>query len=474
MGQEAVHFMSGADRAPERAVRDDRLALEQLALATRNLKPHPYLMPLFGLVVCTIFSRWIALPVLVSWFAALTLGHVPLAIVSYRFSSRERSPAELPKWTVLITGAYALSTLVWSTQVIFLWAPQNDFNHLLIVLFLAGYLSGQSPFASPCIPLSISIFAIAGTALVAAPLREGGGIYSSLAVITLFYAIYTMYMAHQMYVTARNMLLLRNDKTDLIVALGTAKADSDRARYRAESASRSKSQFLANMSHELRTPLNAILGFSEIIASRALGHNAEKYFEYAEHINRSGNHLLALINDILDLAKIEAGAFTLRETDVDVARLLADEVEIVQQRAETKGSTIVSEISDKLPLVLADERAIRQIVLNLLSNAVKFTPEGGRITVFAEASAGAALAFGVADTGVGIAKDDQTRIFENFGQGRHDVAIEDKGTGLGLPIVKGLVEAHGGNLSLESSVGSGTRVTVFLPTHRARRSARAA
>jgi two-component system cell cycle sensor histidine kinase PleC len=450
------------------AARDAKLALEQLALCVRNLKPQPLLMPIFGFVICVIFSRWINIRVLLVWFVALTLAHVPLALISYRFSSRDRRVSELRKWTLLITAAYALSTFVWSTQMIFLWGPpHNDLNHLLIVLFLAGYLSGQAPFAAPSIPMTAVVFAIDGSALIAAPMREGGYVYGSLAVITLFYTIYTMYMARQTYVTARSMLLLRTDKNDLIVALGNAKSESDRARYRAESASRSKSQFLANMSHELRTPLNAILGFSEMIASRRFA-ELEKHFEYADHIHKSGDHLLALINDILDLAKIEAGALALRESDVDVGLVIADEVALVEPKAQSANCTITLEISDRLPLVFADERAIKQIVLNLLSNALKFTPEGGCITAFAQITAGAALCFGVADTGVGIAAEDQVKVFENFGQGRHDVVLQDKGTGLGLPIVKGLAEAHGGRVELESEIGKGTRVTIYMPTTRAR------
>ena len=446
---------------------DDKLRLEQLALALRNLKPHPYLMPIFGLVVCIIFSRWISPRVAAIWWGSFALSLVPLAVLSHRFFKHEPSPSDVNKWRWLITASYSASTLIWASQAIFLWAPQSDLNHLLIILFLAGYLSGQSPFASPSIPILASIFVIDGTALVLAPLHEGGFIYNFLAVITFFYTAYTMYMARQMHLTARSMLMLRTDKNDLIVALGNAKAESDRARYRAEAASRSKSQFLANMSHELRTPLNAILGFSEMIATRKIL-GADRHAEYADLIHKSGTHLLTLINDVLDLAKIEAGALGLREAEVDVGRLIADEVALLAPKAATTGSTIVTEVSDKLPLVFADERAIRQIVLNLLSNAVKFTPKGGTITAFAQVAAGAALAFGVADTGVGISAEDQVKVFENFGQGRHDVVVKDKGTGLGLPIVKGLVEAHGGRVSLESTVGVGTRVTIYLPTGRAR------
>jgi signal transduction histidine kinase len=234
-----------------------------------------------------------------------------------------------------------------------------------------------------------------------------------------------------------------------------------------EIASRHKSQFLANMSHELRTPLNAILGFSEIIHTRALGAAAaSQYAEYGGFIHDSGKHLLTLINDILDLAKIEAGRLALREEEVSLARLISESVQMLSMRALAGKIRLTANTPAGLPNVLGDERALRQIILNLLSNAMKFTPQHGEVLVFAEINGD--IKFGVADTGIGIELDDQARVFESFGQGRHDAVIADRGTGLGLPIVKGLAESHGGSVALESTPGRGTRVTVTLPAGRIR------
>jgi two-component system, cell cycle sensor histidine kinase PleC len=259
------------------------------------------------------------------------------------------------------------------------------------------------------------------------------------------------------------MLLLRSDKNDLIEALAKSKEESDAARHRAEAASRSKSEFLANMSHELRTPLNAILGFSEMIFSGAFGANVGKHVEYSKIIHTSGHHLLALINDILDLAKIEAGGLELRKTDFDFAVLAGDCVRLLGAKASDGTLELRTEIAGDIPRIHGDERALRQVLLNLLSNAVKFTPAGGRVTVFARMERDGGFEFGVTDTGLGIDEDDQVRVFQNFGQGRHDVVTADKGTGLGLPIVRGLIEAHGGHVTLVSAVGDGTTVTVDLP-----------
>jgi two-component system cell cycle sensor histidine kinase PleC len=461
----------GMTDTPQLAVensRDGKLALDQLALALRNLRPHPYLMPIFALAVCAIYSPSVPLTRLAAWYAVFVACLVPLAVVLNRFFARERAVAETRRWLIAATATYALSTLAWVTQPIFLWSHSSELNHLMMILFLAGYLSGQSPFVAPSKALTASLFVIEGIALVATPLRAGGFIYEVLSIVTFFYAVYTVYMSREIYYSAKHMLNLQHDKTDLIAELANAKTESDRARYRAEAASRSKSQFLANMSHELRTPLNAIIGFSEVIASGAFVKSPEKHVEYSELIYKSGHHLLALINDILDLAKIEAGALVLRENDIDIGRLIGDETTLLESKAEASGIKLQAQISDAIPLIYADERSVKQIVLNLLSNAIKFTPAGGSVTAFAEVATGAALAFGVVDTGVGIAPEDQEKVFENFGQGRHDVATADKGTGLGLAIVKGLIDAHGGRVTLESKVGEGTRVTVYLPNERAR------
>jgi two-component system cell cycle sensor histidine kinase PleC len=317
-------------------------------------------------------------------------------------------------------------------------------------------------------PLTIVGYCMYGSALVLLPLQQGGLIYDGLSLLALMYLGYLGFMSRQIYFTARDMLVLRDDKNDLIAALEHSKLASDTAAERAGAASRAKSQFLANMSHELRTPLNAILGFSEMIQSGHFVRSGGKHAEYADLIHQSGRHLLALINDMLDLAKIEAGGLRLHDGNVDLAKAIDDALKLVATRAGERGIELATEIPGQLPIVRADERAITQILLNLLSNAVKFTQPGGCVTAFAQLEPGGALAFGVRDNGIGIAEGDLAQVFESFGQGRHDVVTPDKGTGLGLPIVKGLVEAHDGSIALSSRVSEGTTVTIHLPASRLR------
>ena len=238
---------------------------------------------------------------------------------------------------------------------------------------------------------------------------------------------------------------------------------SDKSRQ-LEVASQHKSEFLANMSHELRTPLNAIIGFSEVLSERLFGELNEKQDEYLKDIYASGTHLLSLINDILDLAKIEAGRMELELTDFDLPTAIENALILVRERAGRRGITLQATVDERLGEVRADERKIRQVVLNLLSNAIKFTPEGGRIEIRA-ASVDGAVEVAVADTGVGIAPEDQEAVFEEFRQVGSSAAKQE-GTGLGLALCRKFVELHNGRICVTSQVGVGSTFTFTIPVRR--------
>src|SRR5215813_2953351 len=228
-----------------------------------------------------------------------------------------------------------------------------------------------------------------------------------------------------------------------------------------EAASRHKSEFLANMSHELRTPLNAIIGFSEVLNERMFGELNEKQDEYLKDIYASGQHLLALINDILDLSKIEAGRMELEVADFSLPAAIDNALTLVRERASRRGIRLGSAIDDRVGLIRGDERKVKQVLLNLLSNALKFTPEGGRIDVRAAINDGMSE-ISVTDTGVGIAPEDQEAIFEEFRQvGTADKKVE--GTGLGLALSRKFIELHGGRIWVKSQSGEGSTFTFTLP-----------
>ena len=235
------------------------------------------------------------------------------------------------------------------------------------------------------------------------------------------------------------------------------------AKAAAEAANRAKSAFLASMSHELRTPLNAIIGFSDVIRQESLGTlSRDKYLEYIGDIHDSGLHLLSLINDVLDMAKIEAGKFELRPENLDIGGVAMSALRFVEPQAMTGGIALELEVEPGLEL-FADERAIRQILTNLLSNAVKFTKQGGRVTVFVRREATGNLALGVADTGRGMTEAGIKTALQPFGQVDQTITVEGRGTGLGLPIVKSLIEAHGGTIHVKSRLGEGTSVWGEFP-----------
>jgi PAS domain S-box-containing protein len=238
------------------------------------------------------------------------------------------------------------------------------------------------------------------------------------------------------------------------------------AKEQAETASRAKSEFLANMSHELRTPLNAILGFAEIIRDRLLGPITDRYAEYAQDIHSSGSHLLGIINDILDLSKVEAGRVDLVEEIVDLQTIIRSVVLLLRERVANAELTLKTELPDALLLLRADERKLKQILMNLLSNAVKFTPPGGEILVHARVEGERGVVIEVADNGIGIAPEDIERALSPFGQVDSRLSRRYEGTGLGLPLARALAELHGGTLTLESALGRGTIVRITLPADR--------
>ncbi len=239
------------------------------------------------------------------------------------------------------------------------------------------------------------------------------------------------------------------------------------AKEQAELANRAKSEFLANMSHELRTPLNAIIGFSEIVAGELFGPiGAARYVEYARDIHASGIHLLSIISDILDLSKIEAGRRELSESMVDLHDAAESCLRLVRGRADDGGVKLLNGVVRGMTPLYADERAVKQILLNLLSNAVKFTPEGGRVSVRTELRADGAMVVLVEDTGIGIAPENIPRALAPFSQVDSSLSRRYEGTGLGLPLVKSLIELHGGRLELTSEIGRGTVVAVVFPARR--------
>ncbi len=248
------------------------------------------------------------------------------------------------------------------------------------------------------------------------------------------------------------------------VSLASANAELLASRAQAEQASHAKSEFLARMSHELRTPLNAIIGFSDVILHERIGNDKRiKYREYADHIHESGRHLLDLINNVLDLSKIESGVEELWKETTDLKDLSSRVMNLIGESAQRRRIHLSLEVPTDCTVIVADSRKLKQILLNLLSNAIKFTPEGGKVTLKVEPQSNRGFLFTVTDTGIGIAAADIGTAMTPFRQVDSKLARAHEGTGLGLPLAKSLTEMHGGTIELQSEVGLGTMVRVFIP-----------
>jgi two-component system cell cycle sensor histidine kinase PleC len=420
-----------------------------------------------GFVTTFIFAPWVSAERRFGWCAALTVVGIGLEIMARRLDHvglktlphiRRRAWLHLFDSTLLI--------LCWCSMAVAMWVHGNIVDHMLLIAILSCSLAGSVSTISIHPASGAAVFVIHAFFIVLPGALAPDHADHMLAALA---AVFVVIMATQTFATHAHLLkLLRleHERAGIVGDLHRAKVESDRERTRATHAGRAKSQFLSHMNHELRTPMNAILGFSEMIASKAFGSNTEKYAEYAGIIHESGEQLLGLIDDMIDLSKIEGGKLYLREAEFSLANLLADEFENNLGKADEAQLSFVKILEPGLPAVRADERGIRQIVSNLVSNSLKYTAPGGCVTLFAHCEADGRISFGVQDTGIGIAPEEQLEVFQRFGKGRHDVTTADRGTGLGLAVVKGFADAHDGEVVLESELSVGTRVTVTLPKDR--------
>lgn len=332
---------------------------------------------------------------------------------------------------------------------------------MLLVIAVSSMLAANLPIAALAATVPVTV------AIALNFLLRGSFDNYVLAALAVAAEGYFALLAHRLHSTTLATLEARAEKDALIGELEQAKSISDEARHRAESANVAKSRFLAQMSHELRTPLNAILGFSEVMKSEIFGgHAVPVYKEYSADIHNSGVHLLNLINEILDLSRIEAGRYELNEEAVSVVNVVADCNHLLKLRASSKDISIHEVFEQGMPRVWGDERAVRQVVLNLLSNSIKFTPQGGEIWLKVGWTASGGQYISVKDTGSGIAEDEIPIVLASFGQGSNSIKSAEQGAGLGLPIAKSLIDMHGGTFTLKSKLRIGTEVIVTFPPER--------
>jgi two-component system cell cycle sensor histidine kinase PleC len=395
--------------------------------------------------------------------ASFAASHV---VTAYQNEAAGRvSPEQLQAWFPrFITIQFAISC-AWSIFPWMLWTDGDPANHFFIAGFVGGTLGALAVSRSTHIDMLIASMAPL-TAFTVLRFLFGGSVADF--VIAGFIPLLTV----QLFSDGKRLTYrldqdsrLRFEVEDLARELEEARDEALRKRFEAETANASKTAFLANMSHELRTPLNAILGFSEIIAKQVFGDvGSPRYVEYATDIHSSGSHLLSLINDLLDVAKIEAGRMEIEPCELDVRRCFDTALKIIAVKARERKQELVIDVDPAAPPLIADERALKQILINLVSNAVKFTPEGGRIIVLGSRARDGSFQIMVEDNGPGIPREKLDKIFKPFSQVDNRYDRQGGGTGLGLALVRGLAELHGGRAWLESEQGKGCRAFVVLPS----------
>jgi two-component system cell cycle sensor histidine kinase PleC len=419
------------------------------------------------LVVATglLFGFWMRPFSAGAWTCGMLCIHAAIIHNCARFLAAPASPAITRKWRTTFVLLDLLYGLCWMAILLHpaLDAVSDTFMMFLMLLVIA---------VSSMLAANLPIAALAGTAPVTVAIALNFVLAGTLdgyvlAVLALAAEGYFALLAHRLHSTTLATLEARAEKDALIGELEQAKSISDEARHRAESANVAKSRFLAQMSHELRTPLNAILGFSEVMKSEIFGaHAVPVYKEYSADIHNSGVHLLNLINEILDLSRIEAGRYELNEEAVSLVHVVADCHHLLKLRASSRGITIHEVFEQGMPRIWGDERATRQIVLNLLSNSIKFTPQGGDIWLKVGWTASGGQYLSVKDTGSGIAEDEIPIVLASFGQGSNSIKSAEQGAGLGLPIAKSLIDMHGGTFTLKSKLRIGTEVIITFPPER--------
>jgi two-component system cell cycle sensor histidine kinase PleC len=410
-------------------------------------------------------GMWIGAVLAGAWMLALFAIHGIITFLLCRRFLNDPQP-DIARWRARFIVLDLFFGIAWMSNVVaVVRADEGASTFMLFVMLLVVAVSSM---LASSVPMAMFAATAPVTVAVALDFTLRGGVHNFvLAAMTLTAQAYFTMLAHRLYSTTLQTLEARAEKDALIGELEQAKAISDEARRRAETANISKSRFLAQMSHELRTPLNAILGFSEVMKSEVFGpHAVPTYKEYAADIHNSGVHLLNLINEILDLSRIEAGRYELNEEPTDLAAVVAECRHLLQLRARNRGIAIHEMFEPDLPRLWADERACRQICLNLLSNAIKFTPQGGEIWLKVGWTAAGGQYMSVRDNGPGIPEDEIPIVLASFGQGTNAIKSAEQGTGLGLPIAKNLVDLHNGTFTLKSKVRFGTEVIVTFPAER--------
>ncbi len=425
----------------------------------------------FAVAVCA--AVFFVLPPMMAgaWSLAIVSVQLVVGLMAKKVAHQDTDDLDPVSWVRHFSVAETVRGVVWGLLPISLYIiglpPGLEgmdpliFSILVVVIATSAMLNHHLPIAAACATTPVAVCYALSLGV------RGDFINIAMALGALGVQLFFLVIAQQMHRTTLALLEARAQKDDVIAELEQQRGIAEEARRRADDANLAKSRFLATMSHELRTPLNAILGFSEVLKDEVLGQLPnDQYREYSRDIHESGSHLLNLINEILDLSRIEAGRHELSEEAVQIAYTVEEAAHLLAMKAKGKSITVHEDYQQNLPKLWADERAVRQITLNLLSNAIKFTPLNGEVTVRVMATQDGGQMIEVRDSGPGIPEDEIPVVLSSFGQGSIAIKNAEQGTGLGLPIVQALMKTHGGRFELHSKLREGTIVRAIFPADR--------
>jgi two-component system cell cycle sensor histidine kinase PleC len=439
---------------------------ELLTLFVRNQLKTTLALPILALILTVVGLKWLDPVAALSWFASVLACQGLQHGLCVKYEKQQSAGITAVEWLGMLTAAEAFTASCWSLSLYLFWHSGDELQHIFLVAILIAVIAVRIIVASNFIPIILAGTGVLTILIVIRCIGARELFDVNIAAVAIVTEVFLLQLTRRLQETARDMLTYKQQREELIARLERARTLAEEAREKAEDANRAKSRFLAMMSHELRTPLNAILGYSEILSKELMGEHAVKAYKgYATDIQYSGLHLLSLINDILDLSRIEAGKQELKEEPVSLAETGAESMKLLQTDAAAKKLTLSLELDSEMPKLFADRRQINQIWLNLLSNAIKFTPQGGKIKVEA-GMASDRLFLRVCDTGMGIPPHEIESLHGAFIRGSHAVRNAVEGAGLGLSIVNGLVRLHGGEIAIRSAVGEGTSIEVSFPPFR--------
>ena len=424
-------------------------------------------LPALLLILALFASLWVPVLAAAFWAGLVILANTIVVLLCRRFKHVARTKLNVGQWTARFIAAETFYGVAWSLLSLFTLA--TNVPNLPVAMFAMVLVCiAANAISTRTLPGATLVSTLPATLTVSINLVAiGGTLNYALAAVTLGGEIFFVYLAKQLHRSELETVEHQAEKDALINELREARQMSDEARRHAEQANIAKSQFLATMSHELRTPLNAIIGFSEVLQSELLGPlHVPQYKEYAGDIHRSGQHLLNLINELLDLSRIEAGKYELNEEAVSLVDIAEDCRRMMEIRAKAKQIDLTCSYADNLPKLWGDERAIRQVVLNLLSNAIKFTPQSGKVQLVVTRSGDGGQLVAVKDNGPGIPEEEIETVLSSFGQGSLAHKTAEQGAGLGLPIVQKIMDLHQGRFDLFSKLRFGTEVIATFPRAR--------